>query len=655
APAAPHLVWPHAALRDRKRRGRPEKHAAAPLVPQPAITGNGFGGAIFNTATLTITTSTFTKNSAGFGSGGAIYNAAGATLNVSGSVFSLNQAALGGAINNAGNALVNGDSFKSNTGSLVGGFGYGGAIYISGNTTITSSTFASNSVGGAVNASYGAGGAIAQYAGVTSVSGSTFTANVAGGGQNGSWGTGGAIYTTAGSMALSANTFSANRAGGDASGYGGAVYADHAFSGTKNVFSQNVAYATGASNGAYGGAVYAGAGLSLNGDSFSTNSAVGGSSAKPGVVAGGAIDSESTATLISLKLTSNVASGGLGGAAQGGAVYLGGGSSTWTALTATGNSANATGSGSFAAGGAIVALAPLSVVGASALSSNTASSSTTVAIGGIGGAFAVEVGPFSFTGTASGNSATTEGGGFWIGDVAQITNSLVSANRVAAVQAPNDGGAGVYVALGGALTLKGSTLSTNSTHGSVAFTGGGGLFNGGSVTIANDTIAGNTSSEDGGGLENDAAAGFSVTNATIYQNAAAGAGGNVKNLDPDSVMAVANTIIAAGTGGSGADDVSNDGTITSGDYNLVQAPVTGTAMNGTTTHNLSGVSPQLSALANNGGPTPTNADATTSPGTAYIPYSVCSAASITVDQRGDPRNPTGSGHCDIGAYENQHP
>ena len=661
--ARPVVMLLHFDARPRAHNARANKAPHAPAIAVPRVTTpDGDGGAIYNAATLTVSDTTFTSNTASLGSGGAIYNAVGAVLNVSGSTFTGNEAAMGGAINNAGTAVLKSDTFKSNTGwpgggaPVSGGYGYGGAIYSAGKTTITSCGFTSNVVGGSSSGSYGAGGAIAQYANALSVSQSTFTTNSAGGGKNGSWGTGGAIYTTAGTLSLEGNTFTGNRAGGDVAGYGGAIYADEAFTGSANVFGQNSSYGNSTGGYAYGGAVYAGSGLTLSGGSFSGNSAIGGSTVNSGQGFGGGVDSELTATLTSVSFSANSAVGGPGGSGQGGAIYLGGGNaSTWTSLTFASNSASSTGTLSYSAGGGLVSFAPLTIAGTTSFASNAATSAVSAAIGGVGGAAAIEVGPFSFVGSASNNSATTQGGAFWIDDVAAITNTLISGNHVAGVQSPNDGGGGIYVALGGVLTLTGSTLTANTTLGNVASTGGGGIFNAGIGSLSNDTLTANRSSIDGGGIENDTIASFTLTNVTVYQNTAGAHGGSIKNLYSDATLTFANSILAGGTGDALPDDVSNDGTIVSNDYNLVQTAPTGQAITGTTTHNILGSNPVLGALGNNGGPTPTNADSATSPGIAHIPFSICSADKIKVDQRQYPRNPTGTGFCDIGAFENQSP
>ncbi|MBV8434094.1 MAG: hypothetical protein JO029_07445, partial [Candidatus Eremiobacteraeota bacterium] len=98
-------------------------------------------------------------------------------------------------------------------------------------------------------------------------------------------------------------------------------------------------------------------------------------------------------------------------------------------------------------------------------------------------------------------------------------------------------------------------------------------------------------------------------------------------------------------------DIDNPGTITSYDYNLIQNPITGNALAGTTTDDITGLDPGLGALTNNGGPTFTMADSPSSPGYEKIPFaaSTCGNASgINVDQRGFARAP---GPCDIGAFQ----
>ncbi len=647
--------------RPRTRRARLPKPPRAPAVQPPSVTATtAEGAAIYNGGSLTVASSSFVQNIAPKGAGGAIYNAPGAALTVTKSSFSKNQAALGGAIYTAGTASLSGDTLSENTGfpgagaPVSGAYGYGAALYVLGKTTVTSCAFKGNVAGGPIAQSYGVGGAIAQFGGALTVAQSAFQGNLAGGGTQGSWGTGGALYATAGSLVLTGDTVNANRAGGDAFGYGGGVYGDIAIRGSQNTIEQNIAYGSAGGGYAYGGGIYAGAAVSLDGDTVTGNAARGGGAATAGYAFGGALMAESTSTLTSVTFSANHASGGLGGTAEAGAVYAGGGSSVWTTLTFAQNGASATGASSYAAGGAVVASSALSIDGSTTLTSNSATAAKSGALGGVGGAIAVNQGPFFFTGIVEKNQATTQGGAFWIADVADIKNSLLQGNGVTAVQNAGDGGGAVYVSLEGALTLDGSTLTTNATAGAASYTGGGGVFNAGSMGVTNSTLTGNVSSDDGGGIENESAASVALTNATVFKNSATHHGGNFKNLFADSVATIANTILAGGTGAGLADDVSNDGSVVSADYNIVQTTPTGHAITGTMTHDIA-ADPKLAALANNGGPTPTNADGIHSPGTKHIPYGICYSAGVSVDQRGYTRNPGNSGYCDVGAYNNQYP
>ena len=638
--------------RPRTRASRPPRPPRAKSLAHPSVTSPGEGGAVYNAGTLTVTDAIFSRNGVEQGSGGAIYNAAGATLAITDSSFTDNSGAQGGAIDNEGNSTLDSDSFANNAGwpgsgaPVSGAYGYGAALYVDGHLSADECTFSGNVAGGNVSASFGLGGAIAQYGGALSISNSQFTGNLAGGGTKGSWGRGGAIYSAAGTITLAEDKLTGNKAGGDAFGYGGAVFAANALTGTSLTFSDNTAYGSASGGFGFGGAVYAGGALSLKGGSFAANVVAGGSPGLYGYGYGGAVDIEDGSTLTGVTFASNSVTAGLGGSAEGGAVFVNGGSNAWSTPVFTSNSAMATGPSSYSAGGAAMLFSAVTLTSGQ-LTSNSAIAAASGALAGVGGAIALEVGPLSFTGTMSSNNATTAGGGIWIDDSAAVSQSTIASNHVNGTQDPNDGGGGIYDAIGATLALTASTITGNAVTGNASSSGGGGIFNEGVAAIANTTITANSSDVDGGGIENEAQSGLSLTNATVYQNVASSRGGNVKNLFSDSGMSIANTIVAGGTAATGA-DVSNDGTITSLDYNIVQTTASGTAITGTTTHNLA-VNPLLLPLASNGGPTETNADQATSPGKAYIPYSVCSAAGITSDQRGNSRN--SGGFCDVGAYE----
>jgi len=194
------------------------------------------------------------------------------------------------------------------------------------------------------------------------------------------------------------------------------------------------------------------------------------------------------------------------------------------------------------------------------------------------------------------------------------------------------GGGGIYN--GGTLTVTNSTLSGNS-----AVFDGGGIYNDGTLTVTNSTLSGNSApSGDGGGIINHGT--LTVTNSTLSGNSAT-SGGGVYN---DGTAIIANTIIAKNTAPTGPDV---GGPVTSEGYNLIGNSSGG---NGFVAADLLNVNPLLGPLQDNGGPTETMALLPGSPAIdagsdAVVP------SGITTDQRGAPREVFGG--VDIGAFEVQ--
>ena len=102
-------------------------------------------------------------------------------------------------------------------------------------------------------------------------------------------------------------------------------------------------------------------------------------------------------------------------------------------------------------------------------------------------------------------------------------------------------------------------------------------------------------------------------------------------------------------------------TITSFGYNFAnESPSPGSCnLNATGDRSLDTNDPILGALANNGGPTPTQLPQTGSPLIDAIPNAACETAplatGITIDQRHLVRPEQTGGQCDIGAVEVQRP
>jgi hypothetical protein len=212
----------------------------------------------------------------------------------------------------------------------------------------------------------------------------------------------------------------------------------------------------------------------------------------------------------------------------------------------------------------------------------------------------------------------------------------------------------------GALTVLDSTISDNFG------TDAGGILVGGSssapssLQVVNSTISGNEGINFAGGIFLDGA-GSTLRDDTVAGNTGDVVGG--LDFGPSTTETVTDTIDATNTSIDGAslDDchVSPTTTLTDGGHNLVGV-VGGTDdcafvngvngdLAGTAT---SPLDPDLGALADNGGPTPTQALLSGSPAIAAGNAADCEAAPVNDrDQRGDPRNATTRLTCDIGAYD----
>ncbi|HEY1976348.1 MAG TPA: choice-of-anchor Q domain-containing protein [Candidatus Baltobacteraceae bacterium] len=616
----------------------------------------GEGGAIYLDSLFpSITHSTFTSNLAGGGTascssgvGGAIYAQNSAELDSD--AFNTNaatgdQIGAGGAVVSAVTLTGTGDTFTGNKATGTGGpcttsaTGFGGAIYAGGPVTLTSSAFSGNA---AVGAQTGAAGAI--FATSVTLSNCAFTSNAATGtgtaGATASAGEGGAVVAGTGAT-ISGSTFTSNSATAEGSvgteGLGGAlvVAGSATVASTGNTFTSNTAAVKTGAGIAAGGAVVvatSSASLASTRDTFSKNSVT----TAAGTAIGGAVYATGAPTMFFATMTSNSASGKM---SEAGALALTGTTGgTLFHLVATGNSATGT---TIGAGGAVIDSA-----GATIYESTISGNSATSAGGGILIETNAEV---VFESSVNGNvvpkaNFTLGGGG--IGNAGGLTldASTVSGNSITVSGAGPTGGGGVFSTA--PFTLTDSTISGNKVLGSATEAGGGGLFSSASITATNSTISNNTSSLVGGGIASTSASSATLENVTLFKNAATKQGGNIYN--DSSSFTLTQSVVGGGTGLTGP-DIDNPGTITSGDYNIIQTAVAGTAIT-TMSHDLT-ADPKLLPLAENGGSTYTNADQSTSPGKAHIPYSgsMCGSVSITADQRGYTR---GHGNvCDSGAYE----
>jgi CSLREA domain-containing protein len=185
---------------------------------------------------------------------------------------------------------------------------------------------------------------------------------------------------------------------------------------------------------------------------------------------------------------------------------------------------------------------------------------------------------------------------------------------------------------GGTLTIDSSTVSGNSAG---AFGPGGGIFNGGTMTVNNSTVSGNGAG-DGGGILNFGTA--TLTSSTVSGNTAPSTGGGISNFTGASAT-LKNTIVANSPSGGDC-----SGIITSDGHNLDSDGTCGL----TGTGDLSNTNPLLGPLADNGGPTQTHALLGGSPA---IDAGSPDCPPPATDQRGVAR-PQGAA-CDMGAYEHE--
>lgn len=253
----------------------------------------------------------------------------------------------------------------------------------------------------------------------------------------------------------------------------------------------------------------------------------------------------------------------------------------------------------------------------------------------------------------TGNTAGIDGGGIF-GDngLLTLTNSQVSGNSAS-------GGGGIYVDDESTLIFTNGQISSNT---SLNFEGGG-IFSEGAGTLVNSTISGNSALTDGGGLYIDGGT-FNLHNVTITNNTAdsdgndSGQGGGVYIFSPGATLTMTNSIIAGNLDLSSAGNQHPDcsGQLIGGGYNLIE-DTTGCFAGGDLTGNLTGLSPNLGPLQDNGGASLTHALLAGSPAIDAGNPAGCLdplGLTLTTDQRGFVRpvdGGSGSARCDMGAYE----
>jgi len=245
-------------------------------------------------------------------------------------------------------------------------------------------------------------------------------------------------------------------------------------------------------------------------------------------------------------------------------------------------------------------------------------------------------------------TATSGGGSIYNNGTLNISYSTIANSTVS-----GGPGGGLFNDIDGILTLNNSTVSGNEADRGA----GGGAINDGVMFVNNSTFFDNHADGNrywGGGIGNRGT--LTLNHSTLSANSADSSGAGLRHKG-DSLN-LSNTIIANSLS-AGDCQADSDAPVTDGGYNLIEG--TGSdacglvaAVNG----NIIGSDPLLVAdLDDYGGPTLTLAILfSSSPAWDAIPDGVNGClAGVSIDQRGESRSggtdTTGYAACDIGAFE----
>jgi hypothetical protein len=249
--------------------------------------------------------------------------------------------------------------------------------------------------------------------------------------------------------------------------------------------------------------------------------------------------------------------------------------------------------------------------------------------------------------TVSKNDSSADGpghgGGIYNGGEMTIMNSTVSQNRVLGLFGGGFGG-GIYSS--GWMLLINTTVSSNTANG-VGGGFGGGIYSSGWMLLINTTVSSNTANGVGGGIYS--WGWMSLTNTTVANNLADSAdaiyiGTGWAVNEGAAYLEVARTVIH---GNCGKDTEAGPSvTWVSLDYNIESPGDTCGFDQATDQVDVSAAALALEPLADNGGPTETHALLPGSVAIDVIPADMCE---VYEDQRGFPRDSM----CDVGAFEVQ--
>jgi len=144
--------------------------------------------------------------------------------------------------------------------------------------------------------------------------------------------------------------------------------------------------------------------------------------------------------------------------------------------------------------------------------------------------------------------SSTDGGGIHNGGTLTLNNCTVAQNT-----ATGGNGGGIYNDTTGALALTGSAVSGNTATGGG---GGGGIFNSGTtLTLTTSVVSGNTSDAEGGGIDNSAGT-ATLTASTVGNNTTGANGGGIANHGTLNLTA---STVSGNTAANGGGGILNDG------------------------------------------------------------------------------------------------
>ncbi len=159
------------------------------------------------------------------------------------------------------------------------------------------------------------------------------------------------------------------------------------------------------------------------------------------------------------------------------------------------------------------------------------------------------------------SAITLEGGGHFISgnNARRVLYIVNTGNLTLNATTVKDGKATSDPAYGGGIYNDGGTLTlTNSTvSGNTASYGGGGICNYGTATLTNSTVSGNTASSDGGGIYNYVGT-LTLNNSTVSGNTASSEGGGIYNY---GTATLTNSTVSGNTASYGG-GIYNVGTLT---------------------------------------------------------------------------------------------